>query len=280
VVINLSFLEYVDSKILLATVPPTFVIAVIGFLDDRRELSRLLRFSVQAAMVIWFFLAMEKPLYVGVSWLDHVPILGYVISGLALVWLINLFNFMDGIDGIAASQAIFVALGMVVISSFSESNSSVALINISLAGACIGFLVWNWPPAKIFMGDVGSSSLGFVLGAIALIISTKYAISVWPWVILFGVFLIDATVTLGRRALSGQRWYEAHRSHAYQRLARQWGSHRNVTLTVIGIDVCWLLPMALWAAMEPDYAAAIAGLALLPLTGLALWIGAGHSDTA
>jgi len=278
-IIFLALFGHINSDILLSIAIPASIVAGIGFLDDRMQLSQLLRFGAQIALVAWFLFFFGKPLFVGISWLDNVPFFSYTISGFALVWLINLFNFMDGIDGIAASEAIFVVLGMVLISFFSIANNPLVLVNVALAGACLGFLVWNWPPAKIFMGDVGSSFLGFVLGATALVISSEYAISVWPWVILFGVFLVDATVTLVRRALSGQRWYAAHRSHAYQRLARQWGSHQKVTLAVIGINVCWLLPIAFWAAVKPVYGAAIAGLALLPLTALALWIGGGRPDT-
>jgi Fuc2NAc and GlcNAc transferase len=277
--IGLIGIGIVDMPIAMSIGPPAILIAAAGFVDDKFRLSAILRLAIQCAGVVWFLAFLHTPLSVGIDWLDNLPLISYVISGFALVWLINLFNFMDGIDGAAASQAAFVALAMALISFLFVRNSSLALVNIALAAACLGFLIWNWPPAKIFMGDVGSSFLGFVLGAIALIISTEYAISVWPWVILFGVFLIDSTVTLVRRASSGQRWYEAHRSHAYQRLARHWGSHRKVTLSVIGINVCWLLPMAFWAAVKPDYAAAIAGLALLPLTALALWIGAGKPDS-
>jgi len=276
--LGLIELGLVDQNIALSIGPPAILIAAIGFADDQLTLSTSLRLAIQCAGVIWFLLYLDAPLFVGISWLDNLPIFSYVISGFALIWLINLFNFMDGIDGVAASEAIFLALGMTLITFISVSKNPLELASIALAGACLGFLAWNWPPAKIFMGDAGSSFLGFVLGAIALAISSEYAISVWPWVILFGVFLVDATVTLLRRCFSGQRWYEAHRSHAYQRLARRWDSHRKVTLSVVGINVCWLLPMALWAAARPDYGAAIAALALLPLTVLAVWIGAGRPD--
>jgi Fuc2NAc and GlcNAc transferase len=268
----------VDSYIALIIGPPVILIAAIGFIDDRNALSAKSRFAIQCGGVVWFLFFLDSPLFVGISWLDDLPIFGYTVSGLALVWLINLFNFMDGIDGIAGSEAIIISLGMVLILISVGEFSSLALVNISLSGACLGFLVWNWPPAKIFMGDAGSASLGFMLGAIALMVSSKYTISVWPWVTLFGMFLVDATVTLLRRGFSGQRWYAAHRSHAYQRLARQWCSHQKVTLLVIAINICWLLPMAFWAAVRPDYAAIVAGLALSPLIGSAIWIGAGKPD--
>jgi len=130
---------------------------------------------------------------------------------------------MDGIDGLAGSEAVCVAFGIALFCWLSGARD-VAAVSIILAAACMGFLVWNWPPARIFMGATGSSWVGFMIGAVALTGSEKTGITIWPWVILLGVFLVDATVTLLHRLASGQTWYEAHRSHAYQILLRRWGA--------------------------------------------------------
>jgi Fuc2NAc and GlcNAc transferase len=111
---------------------------------------------------------------------------------------------------------------------------------LCLAGAVAGFLVWNRCPARIFMGDTGSGFLGFTLGAPAILTLGDGGITLWSWAILLGVFIVDATLTLLRRMLNGERWYQAHRTHAYQHAARRWGSHRRVTVAVLSINVLWL----------------------------------------
>ena len=146
--------------------------------------------------------------------------------------------------------------------------------------ACLGFLLWNWPPAKIFMGDAGSGYMGYVLAVLALLAGREATTGLLVWLILGGLFFVDATVTLARRLARREKVYEAHRSHAYQWLARQWGSHRRVTLLANAINVMWLFPCAWLAAIHPDKAAWIALLALAPLVvGVAL-AGAGRKEAA
>jgi Fuc2NAc and GlcNAc transferase len=144
-----------------------------------------------------------------------------------------------------------------------------------LAAATLGFLVWNFPPAKIFMGDAGSGFLGLMLAALSLQAAVLRPVLFWCWVVLLGVFVVDATVTLIRRLLRGERVYEAHRSHAYQHAAIAFGAHRPVTLAVAAINVCWLLPWAL--AIAAGWVAGVVGLVLayVPLVALALRFRAG-----
>jgi Fuc2NAc and GlcNAc transferase len=149
---------------------------------------------------------------------------------------------------------------------------------LCLAGASLGFLRWNWPPARIFMGDVGSGFLGFALAVLGLAASRSGAVPIEVWAILGGVFMVDATVTLIRRAGRGDRWFEAHRLHAYQHLARRWHSHLAVTLVVIAIDVIWLLPWALAAANFPAHAPLFLAAALIPLALVFLACGAGAKE--
>jgi Fuc2NAc and GlcNAc transferase len=144
---------------------------------------------------------------------------------------------------------------------------------------CCGFLLWNWPPAKIFMGDVGSGYMGYVIVVLALAAARENPAALLVWLILGGVFFCDATVTLVRRLIRGERVYQAHRNHAYQRLARRWGSHRAVTVAVIIVNLAWLFPCAWLASVYPGRAAWIVIIALAPLTLSAFLAGAGQ-DTA
>jgi Fuc2NAc and GlcNAc transferase len=266
-----------DLRLAMALIGGGAVIAAVGFMDDCRRLSARLRLAVHIAAAVWALL-----------WLGGLPALrfgahiaslgvaGDVLGALAIVWTLNLFNFMDGIDGIAASEAIFVLVGAALVASPSGAVGAAGLI-IGAAGG--GFLLWNWPPAKIFMGDVGSSYLGYVIVVLALAAGRDNASAAWVWLILGGVFFVDATVTLARRALRGERVHEAHRSHAYQRLASGWRSHGRATTAVLLIDLGWLLPCAVFASRHPSLSAGMVLVALAPLALLAFITGAGRAET-
>jgi len=257
----------------------SLVLAAVGFRDDRAPLHPGLRLLAQAALWLLAVLATGAltPLAAGAG--IPAPLL---LAGLALVgvYWINLFNFMDGIDGLAGSQAVFMLLGAAALALLGGAIGPDAPLLWWLAGiaaATLGFLVLNWPPATIFMGDVGSTWLGFVLAVLALLTMSWGWLSLWQWLILGAAFVTDASVTLARRLLRGERVLEAHRRHAYQALARRWRSHRRVTLLFIGIDLAWLLPLAVWAAGAGWVAAA---LAYAPLVALALAAGAGAPEQA
>jgi Fuc2NAc and GlcNAc transferase len=202
--------------------------------------------------------------------------IGQALAVLGLVWLTNLYNFMDGIDAIAAIEGVSVAvLAAFILLGFAVVHP-VSWLALTAAG-CAGFLLWNWPPARIFMGDVGSGFLGYVLGVMAYATSAQ-GLNLWCWVILLGVFLVDATVTLLRRLATHQRWWEPHRSHAYQYAARRWRSHARVSLSVVCINVFWLGPLAWVGAHYPAWAAGVAAVAILPLIAIALALGAGSCE--
>ena len=253
--------------------------ALIGYADDRRRLRPRTRLAVHflAALLAVRCLDGLGPLQLGA----HIAYLGWVGGALAvlgIVWVVNLFNFMDGIDGIAASEAMFVAGAGAL---FSQAHGAVGVASGAwlLCGACAGFLVWNWQPARIFLGDVGSGYIGFVMPVLALGDSHADPVAVWEWIILGGVFFVDATVTLVRRAMRGERVHQAHRQHAYQWLARRWGSHAKVTLAVFAVDLMWLFPCALYAAAHPSRAAAVVLIAFAPLLLAAVVVGSGRSET-
>jgi Fuc2NAc and GlcNAc transferase len=224
--------------------------ALIGFVDDRGHVAPRWRLVAHfaAASSVLVMIGGIPPLtamgfVMGSGWL------GFAIAALYLVWMLNLTNFMDGIDGIAGVEAITVCLSAVFLSGVAAPGKHLWIAPLVLASATLGFLVWNWPPAKIFMGDAGSGFLGIMFGILSLQAGWVANRLFWSWVILLGVFVVDATVTLIRRMAHGERFYEAHRSHAYQHAALDRGAHLPVTAAVGVINICWLLPVALMVAL-------------------------------
>jgi len=248
-------------------------------LDDRRTLPAAVRLAAHLAAALWAlaWLGGLPPLRIG-DQLVTLGALGTILGALGIVWVLNLFNFMDGIDGLAASEATFIAWsGAVLAGPVSVGNGAAAAAAV-FGASCLGFLRWNWPPARIFMGDVGSGFAGYVIAVLALGTARHDPIGLWTWLVLGGAFFVDATVTLLRRLLRGERAYEAHRSHAYQWLARRWGSHGTVTLAVLTVNILWLLPCAVLANKFPRYAAMLVLIALAPLVPLAIIAGAGRRE--
>ena len=254
-------------------------VAGIGFLDDSRGLSRWPRIAVQACAAAAMLAGVATAGTLTVPVFGDGRLLAWPVALLALLWLVNLFNFMDGIDGLAGTEAVFVSLGMVTcLQVVGPGPSGASLLGALVAGATSGFLVLNWPPARIFMGDAGSAFLGLVLGALSIIAHFETGISLWVPTILLGAFVTDATVTLLRRMILGERWYEPHRTHAYQRLSRRVGAHLPVTMGFLLANVIWLLPLAIVAACQPDMAWVCATVAYAPLILVALWAGAGRPE--
>lgn len=253
------------------------LIAAVGLVDDLRQIDILWRVPTQVIAAIWsvWWLGGVAPIGIG-PWLLQAPWLLSFLAVVALVWLLNLYNFMDGIDGIAASELIFVSL-MSLFLVINSGDQVIALLSATLLAAGAGFLLWNWPPAKIFMGDVGSGFSGFSLGVLALLSMHHGSMTVWTWVLLLGVFIADATVTLTRRFWNRQKWYEGHASHAYQNAARQFKSHGKVTITVIAINCLWLAPLAWLSVQQPEIGVYLSLLGISPLLGLAVALQAGKS---
>jgi Fuc2NAc and GlcNAc transferase len=275
----LAVAHRIDRDLLIALLGGGVLVACVGFVDDHRPLSPGVRLLMHGCAAVWAlaWLGGLPVLRVG-DQLMHPGVYGYVLGALAIVWTLNLFNFMDGIDGIAASEAICVGVGAALVAAVAGSSTGAVAGGLVLAAACGGFLCFNWPPARIFMGDVGSGFVGFIIAVLALAANRNGPSAVWQWLLLGALFFVDATVTLARRVARGERAQDAHRSHAYQWLSRRWNSHRRVTLLTIGLNAVCLVPCALLAAIHPELAACIAALILVFLGVGAVCAGAGRPE--
>lgn len=274
-----SVLGWMDWQLATALGAGGLLIAAIGFLDDRRSVSvgaRLLVHASSAALAVYLVGGLP-PLQVGARMVD-LGIAGDLLAVVAIVWVTNLFNFMDGIDGIAASEAVTIAGLGALVAAHVLLAPDVVVPSLLFVAACCGFLAWNWPPARIFMGDAGSGFLGFFVAVVALGATRHAPAAAFVWLILGGVFFVDATVTIVRRLLRGARVHEAHREHAYQKLARLWGSHRAVDWVLLAINLTFLAPCAWYAAAHPEHAALVSFLALVALVPLVLLAGAGRAE--
>ncbi|MBD9500125.1 glycosyltransferase family 4 protein [Pseudomonas sp. BGr12] len=268
----------VEASSLLALLPAGALVAVIGFLDDHRHIPARWRLLGHFVAAFWLL-----------GWLGGLPALavpwgtlnlgmaGDLLGAVFLVWVLNLYNFMDGIDGIAGLEAISVCLGGALCGWF-VGDWQLVWLPLILGMAATGFLIWNFPPARIFMGDAGSGFLGLMLGGLALQAGAVSAPLIWSWLILLGVFVVDATFTLIHRLVRGERVYEAHRSHAYQRASRRYGSHLRVSLMVTAVNLIWLMPLALLVAL--GHVSGLLGLfvAYAPLVLVVAHLGAGRPD--
>ena len=215
---------------------PVLVLAILGYCDDLYNLSAKLRLAVQMAAAVLFLYALkqfEQTYFHG--WLMTLGGMSILLIIFAIVWSTNLYNFMDGTDGIAAIEAIFV-YGVGGLLLWFSGAYLLAYLAWTLVALVTGFLVLNWPRARIFMGDVGSSFLGFLIVPFAVVGYFKYDLSVFAWLILYLVFAMDATLTLLRRLWHREKIYEAHKLHAYQRLHQAGYSHCQVLYVVITLN--------------------------------------------
>jgi Fuc2NAc and GlcNAc transferase len=271
---------YIEAHWAAALIPGAIAVALAGLFDDYQGLSSRIRILVHlgSAGIALFFLKGMPTLLIGSIPLD-LGLFGYLIGVLFITWLLNLYNFMDGIDGIAGVETLTVCFGAALLGLAQAKTVPVlSELLIVLGMSSLGFLLWNWPPAKIFMGDVASGFLGYVLAVFALVCAHEQHVSLWAWLILLGCFIVDSTYTLLRRMSRGERWYTAHRSHTYQRVSRTLASHAKVTIAVGGINVIWLLPLAFLANTHADWGFALVGIAWFPLLLLAIYFKAGMPD--
>jgi Fuc2NAc and GlcNAc transferase len=280
VLIILLSLDYFSITTGLTLIGAGLGIAVLGFLDDHGHINSMIRllihFIIAGSIVFALGGFSETVLFnghVSLGWFAN------IIAILFLVWLLNLYNFMDGINGIASIEAITTVFSIGII--YWGLNTELMYQPLLLLAASVfGFMLWNFPKAKIFMGDAGSGFLGLILGIFALI-ALKYSAALFcAWIICLGVFIVDATFTLIRRVFNGHKMYDAHRTHAYQYASRKYQSHTVVTISVLFINMLWLLPMAYLASQRFLMPELLLLIAYIPLVLLALFFDAGKTENA
>jgi len=230
--VGLSYLFYIgdiDSSLYLALMVGV-IISVVSYFDDLFELSAKLRLSVQAlvALLGLYFLGGFESFNFGLFSIEN-QLFTNIFAFFMIIWFINLYNFLDGIDGYAGSYALFISIAAFIL--FGGSHFLVLGVGV------LGFLVWNWHKAKIFMGDVGSTLLGYNIAIFTIYYANQDSSNLWIWIILFGLFWFDATLTLFRRYKNGERLSQAHKKHAYQRLTQSGWAHDRVVLFSILVNV-------------------------------------------
>jgi len=234
------------------------VLSLVSYVDDLYELSPKLRLLVQAMVSIAGLYALGGLSRIDFGfWVLENPLLTNALAFLGIMWFINLYNFLDGIDGYAGSEAIFLAIAGWLL--FGGEHF------ILLIASVAGFLVWNWHKAKIFMGDVGSTLLGYTV-AIFSIYYQNNGVSLFVWIILFGLFWFDATLTLFRRYQNREKLSQAHRKHAYQRLVQSGVPHDRVVFYAIGINLI-LVILGYSALSHPAGVIGYVAVAVLVLYG-------------
>ena len=268
----------IASESFYAIVLPGILVAAIGYLDDLGRVTaarlRLIGHFV-AAVIAVYILDGLPPMPVFAETLD-IGLVGNIIAVLFLVWMLNLFNFMDGIDSITGVEALTSCL-ILTIFLINKSETELWQVPALLCAAVIGFLYFNWPPARIFLGDIGSGFIGFTIGTISLVIARSQPLITWAVIILLGVFIVDATVTLIRRLIDKQRISTAHRSHAFQHLANSTDRHLKVSLSIAAVNIFWLAPIA-WLVVDQRILPIIGVVtAYIPLLVLAIYFKAGKT---
>jgi Fuc2NAc and GlcNAc transferase len=247
--------------------------ATLGAFDDFMSLSVPLRLAAQ----LIFSLAGTYFCFKSANFPLPILLALSLFATFGILWLTNLYNFMDGINGIATMQAIFICGSMAIILHYFKIDKGMINLLLILGFASAGFLFWNFPSAKIFMGDSGSLFLGFAFGLIAVKTSVNSIEIAIAWLIIMAVFITDATYTLFVRFLTGQKFYLPHRSHSYQKIAIKIG-HTKTTLLILMVNMVWLFPLALLSAFNQINPLIALTLAYLPLIVIAAKLGAGRNQ--
>lgn len=231
------------------------IIAAVGYYDDLFRMKARTRAFIQFATATFALLAIGGlPTLDFGTWQFHVGILGTIIGIISIVWLTNLYNFMDGIDGISGSEGLFVCIAAGTMLWFNGTYQSIAILCFLFASCLAGFTLFNWPPAKIFLGDVGSGFIGYTLAVLGIYTAKLTNLSLSFWIMLLAIFICDATFTVVRRARQGKAWYDAHREHAYQRLIIAGKSHKEIIMQLLTFNLAVILPLAFIAQRYPSIA--------------------------
>lgn len=238
-------------------VPGVVILAIVGWRDDKHHISSVIRLLVQLAVSFWL-------LGFGLSELSLKDMGLLVVTVVAMIWMMNLYNFMDGSNGMAGFQGVFAGMTMAILFQMGE-QTGMALVALAVAAACAGFLPLNFPQARVFMGDVASVPLGFIFASLAVYGVLTGSMSLLVSILIMSVFIVDATSTLLSRVIRGERWYTAHAQHVYQRLIAHGWKHHQVLLLYQTINVIVVLPAIVLAEIYPQFAIVIVGFTLFLL---------------
>lgn len=255
-----------DPLLMLTLLAGGAAASLFGLLDDLVQLRPVTQLGAQAALAALALASGGGQAVVDVPWTPRGADLFFNWAG--FVWLLNAYNFMDGVDGMAAAGSVFFSLTVMLLLKLSGSDPALSAFLAVFAASVLGFTFLNWPPASIFMGSAGSYFLGYCYCALMAYTVSQGYVSFWAWLVVLGYFVGDTTTTTVVRMFVAERWYGAHRSHAYQNLARVWRSHRRVVVGVTLYHVLWLLPLVLWMTFAPEVTPVAVTLALVPVV---LW---------
>jgi len=245
--------------------------AIIGFIDDLKGVNALIKLCLQLLIALWALFWLDGGPLNDIYFLKGWP--AWSLSAFLMVWLINVYNFIDGVDGVAITGAILILSTMVLTLIIINSTSQLSVLFLILIASCFGFLFFNWPKATIFMGDSGSIFLGYIFGAFIIYSILNSEISLYTWLVVFGYYLADTTSTTFIRLMTVKKWYHTHRSHAYQNLARILNNHSKVTAGIAIYHLLWLLPLAILTVIKPSFSITAVLLAFLPSTAWSIKFG-------
>lgn len=253
---------------------------VIGFFDDIYDISAKKKFSMQVLLSI-SFTASNFYFNFSTTFFENNSIIMFIIicSWIFVpLWIINSFNFIDGINGLAIGTAIFSATALILSLYISKGSSNFITIYSILLIVCLGFLPFNFPAAKLFMGDAGSIFLGFIYGSTVLVILFNHYLSIWTVISVFSYMLADTLSTNIIRLLTIKKWYGVHRSHAYQNLARVLNNHTKVTGGIMIYNVFYILPLTLFTVWFSNFAIYFTIAAFLPAIIFSIKFGPLYSN--
>lgn len=241
---------------------PGLLMTLIGIADD------FITLKIQTRLVIQLLAAAAITLITlnHTSFSTLVAISLGIAAIIGIVWLTNLYNFMDGINGLAGLQSIFVCSSMSLIFYAEGTHHAITLLMLMLSSASLGFLYWNFPKAKLFMGDAGSLFIGITLATLMVWTVRNNLLTTYYWLIILAAFIVDASYTLFIRTITRQKFYLPHRSHFYQKIAIKLNSHTKATLLIMTFNLAWLLPLAF--AVQFKYISAAAGISLAYLPAI------------
>jgi Fuc2NAc and GlcNAc transferase len=264
-----AILGKVPEYLLVPWIGCGLIAGLLGWIDDHRNVSSSVRLILQLVIASVFSVSLVNSPGIELPWFVHsYRLLVVAAATVAIAWVINLYNFMDGADGYAAGDAVLVATaGALIAGAYSVPQTT--LLALPVAGAAAGFLVWNWQPARIFMGDVGSYFLGFQFAAL-ITFDLLRGNGPWMWLILLAPFVVDSTLTVSWRMWRQEQWWTAHRTHVYQLLILNGKSHAVVSVTLCLTTLCVLVPLASLVVAQPS-SAPIVTASVYALTAI-MWL--------